>query len=252
MSNPPPASPISRLTRNGRHRWLKSGWFAVACFSVMVATFSLAGLPRTPAIPTGIELELPGTSDGALAVMRALDDARNPDGTDPHNVDRAQTAIYWDFLLILSYSFGLATLLEWLAAKDPNKADVLTPYAAWGALLAASADVLENIAILIMLTDYRHNPRADLGLPALFGTLASLTKWTVLSAVVGYTGWELAKRIPGLFKNPDDTATPAPKPPAPQGREKDPYGEEVFNPGETWGGKKEKKSSKGRGEPLPM
>lgn len=256
MSHPPPAGPIARLTRKDHHRWLESGWIVLACLIVFVSTWSPAGLPRTTTTPTGIELELAGTADGALAVMRAMDDARNPDGSDPHDLDRARTAIYWDFLLILSYALGLTTLLEWLAAKDPEKADILTPYAAWGALLAASADVFENIAMLIMLAEYGHNPRANLGLPALFGTIASLTKWTVLFAVVGYSSWEIAKRIARLFKGKksDDapTPTPVPQPPAPQGRKKDPYREDVLTPDDPWGGKKKEKGSKGRGEPLPM
>ena len=196
MSHPPLGGPVSRLTRNGHPSWARSGWIVLACFALFVCTARVAKLPTTAATPNGIELEIPGTSDGALAVLRALSDVRNPDA----NLDRARTAIRWDFLLILSYSLGLATLLEWLAAHDPERADDLTAYAAWGALLAGAADVVENLSMLTLISTYQHHPDANLGLPALIGTIASLIKWTLLFAVVGYTAWELAKRLARLLR----------------------------------------------------
>src|SRR5579862_2470526 len=51
-----------------------------------------------------------------------------------------------DLVLILGYSVGFATLVEWLASKEPERVDTLTGYAAWGALVAGGADVIENLA----------------------------------------------------------------------------------------------------------
>jgi hypothetical protein len=189
MSTTPLAGPVTRLARNGKHDWARSGWIVLACLAAFLLVAKHAKLPTTPATPNGIELEIPGTSDGALAVMRALVD------TDPHNLDRARTAIVWDFLLILSYSLGLATLLEWLATRDPDNADPLIGYAAWGALVAGAADIIENLSMLTLISKYEHLPDSNLGFPALISTLASLTKWTLLFAVVGYAVWELAKRL---------------------------------------------------------
>ena len=146
-----------------------------------------------------MELEIPGTSDGVLAVMRALEDE------DLHNLDHARTAIPWDFLVILSYSIGLAALLEWLARRDPDRADALMGYAAWGALLAGAAVVVENLSMLTLLRTYQHDLDANFGLPALIGTLAWVIKWTLLFAVLSYTTWELAKRLLRVFKRKQTT-----------------------------------------------
>lgn len=189
MSTTPLAGPVTRLARTGKHSWARSGWIILACLATFVLVAKFAKLPTTPATPNGLELEIPGTADGALAIMRALVD------TDPHNLDHARSAIFWDFLLILSYSIGLATLLEWLATRDPDNTDPLIGYAAWGALLAGAADIIENLSMLTLISKYEHDPQVNLGFPALVSTIASLTKWTLLCAVVGYTVWELAKRL---------------------------------------------------------
>lgn len=205
MSNSSLAGPVTRLTRNGKHRWLRSGWVILVCLVIAVPAGYLAQLPTPPALPKGVVLELPGTADGALAVLRALSDARDPDAKnekdrDPHDLDRARTAILWDFLFILSYSIGLATLLEWIASRGPERPDALTGYAAWGAIFAGIADIIENISMLTLISTYQHHPDANLGLPALIGTVASLIKWTLVLAVLGYTAWDLAKSIARAFK----------------------------------------------------
>ena len=63
--------PIGRLTRNGRNSWARSPWIMLAAFIGVVAMLKLARLPVTPTTPSAIELELPGSADGALAVLRA-------------------------------------------------------------------------------------------------------------------------------------------------------------------------------------
>jgi len=199
MSIPPPAGPVTRLTRNGHRRWAQSGWVVIVCLLIAVPAAILAQLPSTPTTP-GIALEIPGTADGALGILRNYEDHRTQDNSNPHDLDRARTAILWDFLFILSYSIGLATLLEWLATRDPDRADALIGYAAWGALLAGACDVVENLSMLTLISKYQHNPEANLGLPALLGTLASLTKWTLVLAVLGYTIREVAKRLVNFFR----------------------------------------------------
>lgn len=183
--------PIEWLTGGGKNRWLRSRWVFIACAAavMVILTYRLASLPVTDTTPYGIEFELTGTADGALAVLRAYEDAN----AEPSLLIQARTAIEWDFLLILSYSIGLASLFEWFGRSKPNKADPLLPYAAWGALLAGACDVVENLAMLFMLREYVQEADPSLGLVALIGTLASLTKWTLLSAVVGYAVWEIAK-----------------------------------------------------------
>jgi hypothetical protein len=206
MNGEPLSGPVTRLTRGGRHGWARSPWIALACFLIAAAVYKLAQLPVTSTTPTGIELELPGTADGALTVLRAFEDA----GV----LGRASDAISWDFLLILAYSLGLATLLEWLAGRDPDHRDALIGYAAWGALIAGACDVLEDAAMLVMLRSYPV-PSAAFALTALFGTLVSLAKWTLLTAVVGYTSWEVAKSIGRAFFFPNPTAA-ASEPPVPK------------------------------------
>jgi hypothetical protein len=193
MSNGELPGPFGLLARGSRFAWMRSPFVSLGCFLIAVAVFRLAQLPVTPTTPSGLELELPGTADGALAVLRAYDDARA--------LGRAVSAINWDFLLIFAYSIGLATLLEWLATRDPGYRDALIGYAAWGAILAGACDLLENGSMLVMLWTYP-TPSPAFVLAALFGTLVSLTKWTLLCAVVGYTSWEVAKSIGRGFFSP--------------------------------------------------
>jgi len=188
-----PTGPIALLKqRNPRLGWITSPWIIVGCAGIAAAVAHLAGLPTTPTMPSGLELELPGTADGALGILRALDDAGLR--------GQATKAIGYDFLLILSYSIGLAALIEWVAARDPAHADALVPYAAWGAILAGLCDVGENSAMLTLLHLYPDT--SHLGLVALLGTLASLTKWTLVFAVVGYAAWEVAKSIARTLRRP--------------------------------------------------
>ena len=195
--------PVGLITRRGNHAWAGSPWIFLLCWAiaVVIGVLHLAALPTTFTTPSGLELELPGTADGALAVLRAFDDAGA--------LTAARVAIYWDFLLILSYSVGFATLLEWLAARDPDHADPLIGYAAWGALLAGMCDVMENGAMLFMLSQY-DTSQPSLGLIAFLGTLASLLKWTLLSAVAGYTAWEIAKSIGRSMPAPRSGGLPIP------------------------------------------
>jgi hypothetical protein len=192
------SGPVGRFTSGGRYGWARSPWIVLACAVIFAAMYKLAQLPVTATTPTGIELELPGTTDGALAVLRAFEDGGL--------LGRASAAIRWDFLLILAYSLGLATLLEWLAARDPDHRDALIGYAAWGAVIAGACDMLENGAMLIMLATYPA-PSATFALAALFGTLVSLAKWTLLAAVVGYTSWEVAKSVGRAYFSQKPTAT---------------------------------------------
>jgi hypothetical protein len=181
-----PTGPLTLLKqRHPRLGWVTSPWIIVGCVGIAAAIAHLASLPTTPTMPSGLELELPGTADGALGVLRALDDAGLR--------GQAVKAIGYDFLLILSYSIGLAALIEWLAARDPAHADALVPYAAWGAILAGLCDVGENSAMLTLLHFYPDT--SHMGLVALLGTLASLMKWTLVFAVVGYSAWEVAKSV---------------------------------------------------------
>jgi hypothetical protein len=196
-----PLGPMWLLSPNGRYGWMRSGWIPIGCLLVVGAVFRLTQLPVTLTTPSGLELELPGTADGALAVLRAFEDA----GV----LSRAVTAIYWDFLLILAYSIGLATFLEWLAARDRRDRDALIGYAGWGALLAGACDMLEDSAMLLMLGQYPR-PSAAFALAAVFGTLVSLGKWTLLCAVIGYASWEVAKSIGRGFGAPKPTAIAEP------------------------------------------
>jgi hypothetical protein len=196
--------PVGVLTQNGKHGWARSPWVFVVCLLVVVGLFvsKLPQLPSTPTTPSGLELELPGTADGALAVLRAFDDA----GV----LASARVAIYWDFLLILAYSIGLASLLEWVAARD-RRPDALIGYAAWGALLAGACDVLENCGMLFTLSIYP-TPSALFSLAALLGTLASLAKWTLLCAIVGYAVWEIPWSLGRPSPRDTPIAEPRPKP----------------------------------------
>jgi hypothetical protein len=188
-----PTGPITLLKqRHPRLGWIASPWVIVGCLGIAAAVAHLAVLPTTPTMPSGLELELPGTADGALGILRALDDAGLR--------GQAANAIGYDFLLIWSYSIGLAALIEWLAARDPAHADALVPYAAWGAILAGLCDIGENSAMLTLLHLYPDT--SHLGLVALLGTLASLTKWTLVFAVVGYAAWEVAKSIVRTLRRP--------------------------------------------------
>jgi hypothetical protein len=190
----PLRGPLTRLLVPKRSRRFRYSWLALVCLVLVIAVFRHAQLPTTPTTPSGLELELPGTADGALAVLRAFDDAGA--------LVRARVAIDWDFLVILGYSIGLAAFLEGLAAKNHKDTDALIGYAAWGALFAGLFDVFENIAMLRLLAQYPDEGRT-FALTALAGTLASLIKWTLLSAVLGYSTWEIAKTAGRGFPAPE-------------------------------------------------
>jgi hypothetical protein len=174
-------NPIELLSEQSGLRWISSGWVVIALLILTVVTGPRATLPSTFIAPHGVALEMTGTADGALGILRALDDER-------HLAD-AQRAIYWDFPFIFSYSFGLALLLNWLARYRSRMTQGLIAYAMWGALLAGACDVVENCAMLVLIG--RYPDHAYFGLIALLGTVFSLAKWTLFFAAAGYTAVQI-------------------------------------------------------------
>jgi hypothetical protein len=174
-------NPIELLTERRGLRWISSVWVIIALLILTLVTGPRAALPGTFIAPHGVALEMTGTADGALGVLRALDDGGQ--------LANAQRAIYWDFPFIFSYSFGVALLLNRLARYRPRSSQSLIAYAMWGALLAGACDVLENDAMLVLIG--RYPDHAYFGLIALVGTVFSLTKWTLFFAAAGYTAVQI-------------------------------------------------------------
>lgn len=209
--------PIQKILNWLDKPWLTLGRIAVAAGVLALITAGLAVFPATQITRSALEFELAGTSDGALAILREFVDTK--DGGENRLRQQVQLAIYFDFLLIVGYAIGLASLLEWLAVKAGKKADELLPYAAWGAIWAGCLDVVENIAMLTMLQQSTESPGGLLGVAAFVSALAALFKWTLITAVMGYSTWEVLKYLqatliaPGPKGTPAETgAPPAPKP----------------------------------------
>jgi hypothetical protein len=171
---------LKRITGFG---WMGSGASVALSLILCIPLLWLATLPSPQTGISGPALEFPGTANTALAVLRIFDDA--------HLIGKARVAVYWDFALILAYVCFFASLLRWVARGGSK--DELLPLAMRGALWAGALDALEDVGILYLTAHFANPDETWFPIVALLTTLAALAKWTLLSAVAGYSLWELAK-----------------------------------------------------------
>jgi hypothetical protein len=102
--------PIDWISEEHGLRWIKPWQIAVLAFGAMLVLGPKAWPPATPLTPNRIlELELAGTRDGVLTLLRAFDGESNRTRTDFRAEIRR--SIFWDFGFIASYSIFLAVLI---------------------------------------------------------------------------------------------------------------------------------------------
>jgi len=207
-------APFDRLRARSGFGWLGSPWVILLGVALFLIGSVGATIRETTEHPGILQLELSGTSDTALAVLRALADA--------DMLGRVRVAIGADIAVIVGYVLALAALLSWFKRNPPHgEPDELLDYAGWAIVLAGILDLVEDGAMLWMSYESLDLPSKGLGIAAFVGTTASLGKWTLFWAVVFYSVWELRKYA-GRFFRPGGQArrepalAPAPAAPAPE------------------------------------
>ena len=127
---------VSRLD----NRWARRGWWLLAAW--------LLGFPLLHSVLTRVDIvafELAGSSARAVELLR---------GVPANEVNGLRWGIRLDFLYLLAYGFGGALLLRnWAAGLSPRVGWVrLCGIAAWGWIVAACLDAIENVAMLSFLS----------------------------------------------------------------------------------------------------
>jgi hypothetical protein len=119
---------------------------------VLVALNALSAPLQTEVAPAGIiSYELAGTVEKAQAIL---------DSWDATAKVYASFNLGLDYLFMLAYSATIALGIIWLAEARPLRGLALRSAGllAWGQLLAAVLDAVENAALLIMLVDRAAEP----------------------------------------------------------------------------------------------
>jgi hypothetical protein len=184
------------MQQSGMRAWLVSG--AVVLLALV---FPHAKLTGDWIAPNGIlELQLAGTRDGALTIIRTW--------TVQGKVVAATHAIWWDFLLIPAYAFCIYVALRSLSVRtsraSPTLLDRFTAGAIWA---AAGCDVLENAGMLFMLGAPTAPAPEWLGFVSSATTLASLAKWTLLFLCTGHLAWLLLHLLMGRPRGTPEVAS---------------------------------------------
>lgn len=179
-------------------------WFLVpedkrplVCFLTIAATlvigcFMLGPILRTKAAPHGIvSLELAGDVKQAQSVINSWDDKAR---------QFAFKSTLLDFLFIVAYStaLGLACVLAHKVYADTGALAILgAPWIgtllAWGLTAAGALDIIENVALLIMLGGNVTEPWPQVA------RWCALPKFSLLFAGAMYSFWGLLLALATLF-----------------------------------------------------
>ena len=165
------------MARSGRHLWgTLIGMIALVAFFGWKATISAT--PLTPG--RLLELELAGTREGALTLVRAF--------TYYGQRELLLNVIAWDFVFIAVYTFASYITLRFFseAWTDPSRLDRFTQKSI---LVAGACDCAENFYMLFILSERIGSSSSLLGFIAPLGTTLSLLKWVLILLCVGHIAW---------------------------------------------------------------
>ena len=166
--------PIEFLRASG---W-RTFWFVIVALGVIVAVGSYTQTTR----PGIIAIELLGTRDGALAILRALPvEDRGP----------VIKAVSWDYLLIVLYALGGYMAIRLVASRVRAEGNLLDKKAAGWFVGAGIFDCLENVGLLVILNIHAEPLPPWIATVAPLTTVCSLIKWTLICFCVGHLIWLL-------------------------------------------------------------
>lgn len=123
-------------------------WTLFSLTIIMLVVMQITNLPlKTDAAPAGIiTFELVGTYEGAQSIIRSW---------EGESSTWAGLNMGLDFLFLILYSTSIALacflISDMFGVEHPVQRS-LAHYMGWGALLAGFLDILENIALILLLT----------------------------------------------------------------------------------------------------
>ena len=142
----------------------------------MIVVMAKTGATLKPATPHGIlDLEFAYNTAKTTAVLNAWAPANGLD-----NITVAKTNTYWDFLFLFFYAGFLFVACKKIATKISGSVSKAGNLIAKGALLAGFLDIIENIGMLLTLSNQGSSSIA------ICTTIVSVIKWALALIAVLY------------------------------------------------------------------
>lgn len=142
----------------------------------MIVVMAKTGATLKPASPHGIlDLEFAYNTTKTAEVLKAWAPANGID-----NIAVAKTNTYWDFLFLFFYAGFLFLACKKIASKISGPVSKACNLIAKGAILAGFLDIIENIGMLLTLSNQGSSAIA------LATTIVSVIKWVLALIAVLY------------------------------------------------------------------